>query len=89
MAEDQNRTNVDQYMLRFPPGMRGQLKDLAKANNRSMNGEIIAALDMWIKNSALYGIPPDTLDRLSAAFTRVLENDPEIGPLLKRNGEGQ
>lgn len=45
MAEDQNRTLQDKFMLRMPDGMRDRLKDEAAANNRSLNAEIIARLE--------------------------------------------
>ncbi len=35
----------DQYIVRFPEGMRDQIKALAKTNRRSMNAEIIFALE--------------------------------------------
>lgn len=35
---------LDQYMLRFPDGMREQLKDIAASNGRSLNAEIIHRL---------------------------------------------
>lgn len=38
----------DQYIVRFPDGMRDHLKALAKANRRSMNSEIICALEAWM-----------------------------------------
>ncbi|TWD58111.1 Arc-like DNA binding dprotein [Agrobacterium vitis] len=34
----------DQYIVRFPDGMRDQLKNEAAANGRSMNAEIVARL---------------------------------------------
>jgi hypothetical protein len=34
----------DKYIVRFPDGMRDRIADAAKANNRSMNSEIIARL---------------------------------------------
>lgn len=34
----------DKFILRMPDGMRGQIANIAKANNRSMNAEIIARL---------------------------------------------
>lgn len=36
--------SADKYILRFPDGMREQIAAAAKANNRSMNAEIIARL---------------------------------------------
>lgn len=35
---------ADQFVVRFPDGMRDQIAALAKANNRSMNAEIVARL---------------------------------------------
>ncbi|WP_082555386.1 Arc family DNA-binding protein [Devosia sp. Root635] len=40
----------DQYMVRFPDGMRDQLKGLAEKNGRSMNAEIIARLDVSLRD---------------------------------------
>jgi len=34
----------DQFVLRFPPGMRDQIRDIAEKSGRSMNAEIIARL---------------------------------------------
>lgn len=36
---------ADQFMLRFPPGLRGRLKAAAHASNRSMNSEAIFHLE--------------------------------------------
>ncbi|MFK0331104.1 Arc family DNA-binding protein [Rhizobium sp. NPDC090275] len=36
---------LDQYMLRFPDGMRDQLKKIAENNGRSLNSEIIKRLE--------------------------------------------
>lgn len=38
----------DQYVLRFPDGMREHLKAAAKSNGRSMNAEIIDRLEHTI-----------------------------------------
>lgn len=35
----------DRYMLRLPDGMRDRIKAAAEASNRSMNAEIVAALE--------------------------------------------
>jgi predicted DNA-binding protein len=42
---------ADQYMLRFPDGMRENLAKLATANGRSMNTEIIAALEKHLEGN--------------------------------------
>lgn len=36
---------ADKFMLRMPDGMRERIAEVAKANNRSMNSEIIARLE--------------------------------------------
>ena len=35
---------ADKVLVRMPDGMRDQLKDAAKTNNRTMNAEIVARL---------------------------------------------
>ncbi len=35
---------ADKAMIRFPPGMRDELKELASDGYRSMNAEIVARL---------------------------------------------
>ena len=35
----------DQFVVRFPVGMRDRIREAAEANGRSMNAEIIAALE--------------------------------------------
>lgn len=44
MSEKTGRGS-DQFMLRLPDGMRDRIKAAADANNRSMNAEIVAALE--------------------------------------------
>ncbi len=39
----------DQYMIRFPDGMRDRLKDEAAKNGRSLNAEIIARLERTLE----------------------------------------
>lgn len=36
---------ADKYLLRLPEGMRDRIAESAKANNRSMNAEIVARLE--------------------------------------------
>lgn len=40
----------DKFMLRLPDGMRDRIKAAADANNRSMNAEIILALEQWLSS---------------------------------------
>lgn len=43
----------DKFMLRFPDGMRDQIKAAADTNRRSMNAEIIARLSFTLSHDAL------------------------------------
>lgn len=38
----------DKFTVRFPDGMRDKIAEIAKKNNRSMNSEIILALEKYI-----------------------------------------
>lgn len=42
---------ADKLQLRFPEGMRNKIKDLAKANRRSMNAEIIFILERALEGA--------------------------------------
>ncbi|ASC63596.1 hypothetical protein B9P52_04495 [Achromobacter denitrificans] len=44
---------ADKFMLRFPDGMRDQIAELAKANGRSMNAEIIQRLQISLVSDSL------------------------------------
>lgn len=52
MSQDSPSRKLDQYIVRFPDGMRDRLKDIAAANNRSLNAEIIARLERSFAESA-------------------------------------
>jgi hypothetical protein len=39
-----NRPELDKFILRFPDGMRDLIAEEAKANNRSMNAEVVSRL---------------------------------------------
>jgi len=44
-----NRSKPDQYQLRFPPGLRDELRADAEIRGRSMNAEILARLEEYPK----------------------------------------
>lgn len=73
---------ADKYVLRMPDGMRNKLAELAKANNRSMNAEIVLMLQQAIDARAS-GTPTIDLDALADALASRLaaklqpsKNDP-------------
>jgi hypothetical protein len=47
-AMEEKRNLNDKFMLRLPDGMRDAIKESAKKNNRSMNAEIVVALEMFL-----------------------------------------
>ena len=44
MARTKDPSDQYRYNLSFPPGLRDRIKEAAKANNRSMNAEIVTRL---------------------------------------------
>lgn len=56
----------EKYLIRFPEGMRERLAETAKANNRSMNAEIVARLERSLADDErarepAYEIDPEEL----------------------------
>jgi hypothetical protein len=59
----------DQYMVRFPSGLRDQIKAAADKNGRSMNSEIIARIDFSLERdeeteNVTLPLPKDLLERI-------------------------
>lgn len=46
MAQETPSRTLDKVIVRLPDGMRDRIAEAAKANNRSMNAEIVARLEM-------------------------------------------
>ncbi|ATQ75061.1 hypothetical protein CR152_11420 [Massilia violaceinigra] len=44
-AIDQATCAKEQFILRFPAGMRAQLKNIAAANRRSLNAELLLMIE--------------------------------------------
>lgn len=66
---------ADKFMLRLPDGMRDRIAQSAKANNRSMNAEIIARLELT------FGGMPSSPDEIAKAIERI---ERRIGELSER-----
>jgi hypothetical protein len=75
---------AEKIVVRCPDGLRDQIAALARANGRSANAEAVMALEAWVRNSSVSGMPAAMLDRLSLAFAQALESDPELGPIIQR-----
>lgn len=57
----------DKYVVRLPDGMRDAIKNAATANNRTMNAEIIAALQAHLGETKTI---PSQLDRIIEILER-------------------
>lgn len=60
--QDTESRHADKYIVRFPDGMRDQLKKLAKANGRTLNAEIISRLQQTLSGSLPPSAAPVTAD---------------------------
>lgn len=69
---------LDQYIVRFPNGLRDRIKEAAAANNRSMNAEIISRLEDSFAPRKLTGLfalgassQNDVIDRLEKIDAQI------------------
>lgn len=71
------------YLLRLPDGLRGQIEASAKANNRSLNAEIISRLERSFDLD-------DGLTELDEGFTdhekRIDRLEAQVDTLMERAG---
>jgi hypothetical protein len=78
----------DQFILRFPDGMRDQIAKLATANGRSMNAEIIDRLEKSMAEMTIetgMKIFGDLVAQMSDRMESVQEN---LDRILKEQKEG-
>ena len=71
MAETENRTLQDKFMLRLPDGMRDRIRVAAEANNRSMNAEIVARLEGSLELEATLDAKLGRLERREQRLEKV------------------
>lgn len=62
---------LDQYIVRFPHGMRDRIKAEAEKNNRSMNAEIIDRLERTFKPGMTLTGPE--ADMIMQAFKTIFD----------------
>ncbi len=79
MPQDTPSRKLDQYIIRFPDGMRDEIKRLAAEDGRSMNAQIIELLNFALKNS---GLDIDEILQMVAAQRK------EMADLRKQMKEG-
>jgi Arc-like DNA binding dprotein len=78
----------DQFIIRFPDGMRDQIAKLATANGRSMNAEIIDRLEKSMAEITLEsGLK--TFEVLVAQMSNKMDSVQEnLDRILKEQNEG-
>lgn len=59
MDDAQRRSSPDQYMMRFPAGMREQVKEIAARNRRTMNSEIVLMIERALRGEQAAGNGPE------------------------------
>lgn len=64
--------DADKFIVRLPDGMRDRIAEVAKANNRTMNAEVVARLQSTFEQTAT-GMSTEAL---------LLELAQRIGPTL-------
>lgn len=79
MAKDYATQPDDKYVIRFPDGMRDELKAAAKANGRSLNAEIIHLIQQGQTATTDQITPRDlfaanALNALICADAKTVEN---------------
>lgn len=76
----------DKFMLRFPEGMRERIAEVAKANGRSMNSEIVSRLEQSFQfesSGSLLAVQPSA-EALDARLKQLSEAVAEVAELMKR-----
>lgn len=79
MTESENRTLKDQFMLRLPDGLRDKIKEVAKANNRSMNAEILHAIMLHIAEHE------DAVEHVMVNDGKTHEPSPELRAIVDQS----
>ncbi|HHL9592759.1 TPA: Arc family DNA-binding protein [Citrobacter braakii] len=77
----------DKFNLRFPDGMREAVAERAKINGRSMNSEIIAALEAWLSDEQVEDLSEKSVDRViriaTKAFAEEISRNYDLVPKVK------
>ncbi|NEH85293.1 Arc family DNA-binding protein [Rhizobium leguminosarum bv. trifolii] len=71
MAGKKPGRGSDQFPLRLPDGMRDRIKDAADKNGRSMNAEIVAALEEAYPERSTFHEELSFMDEIEAIQERL------------------
>lgn len=85
---DRTPQNQDKFVLRLPDGMRDRIKSAAAKSGRSMNAEIVSALEGYFPEPKR---PQDVLSDIAQilSFVEPTLREQAIELLLKSAGAGQ
>ena len=79
MPQDSPSRHLDQFLVRFPDGMRDRIAEVAKANGRSMNAEIVHRLGESLIGSDLRdtmsGLPKDRLIMAMSILQSLIQEE--------------
>lgn len=59
-----------QFKLRLPSQLKNRIEGISRANNRSLNAEIVTALEHWVQKDIL-----DTVSRFNEALSRLSDDE--------------
>lgn len=77
MPQDTPSRHLDQFLVRFPDGMRGAIAEAAKKNGRSMNSEIVNRLAESLAGEMLQ---PQALKELRGMLSMLLKEIDNVRP---------
>ena len=87
---DKTTRDSDKFMLRLPDGMREAIKAAADANHRSMNAEIVAALEARFIPGPENALPEPWLrevpDDVKRAIKQLEEANNKLNAWFQRKG---
>lgn len=97
-----NSRTADKFVVRLPDGMRERVAEVARANHRSMNSEIIDRLEQSLLNNRFEPVKIETvdtedlkselnrayriIDRLLQSSTATQEDVAEVLVLVRNTG---
>lgn len=78
---------TDQFMLRFPDGMRDRIKHVAEQNGRSMNAEIIHRLENSLATDkmtpetflGIMDLQHESTQKIAAALRKIADSVESLG----------
>ncbi|EMW3576440.1 TPA: Arc family DNA-binding protein [Yersinia enterocolitica] len=86
MTEKQVK-DYEKFVVRFPDGMRDAIAEKAKASGRSMNSEIITAIEAWLSGEQAEDLSEKSVDRViriaTKAFAEEISRNYDLVPKVK------